>query len=83
MGAPDKDPHPRATPQTMTAVVARGRSLSLNGRRHGPGTMVELPVDEHAHLLAAGFLLDPRVKEIAPGIGPQFQGAVNGIVRPV
>jgi hypothetical protein len=66
----------------VTASVARGRSLRLNGVAHGPGTVVELSVDEHAHLLAAGFLHDPRITQLTPGVGPQFAGVVNGVVRP-
>lgn len=69
-------------PHMVTASVARGRTVSLNGRSHGPGTVVELSVDDHAHLLAAGFLHDPRIQQITPGVGPQFAGPVNGVVRP-
>ncbi len=73
---------PEPSPEMMTATVARGRTVVLAGRSHGPGTVLELSVDDHAHLLAAGFLVDPRVPLLVPGIGPMFTGATNGIVRP-
>jgi hypothetical protein len=49
-----------AVPHLVKAVVAPGRSLSLNGHRFGPGEHVELSVEDHAHLISSGFLYDPR-----------------------
>lgn len=81
MAVPDKGASAPAS-QKVTGVVAQRRSVSLNGRLHGPGTVLELPADEHAHLLAAGFLHDSRTLQLTPSAGPQFQGPVNGVVRP-
>ncbi len=55
-------------PHLLEATVARGRTLSLNGVKHGPGSVVELTADEHAHLLRAGFLHDPRIVQPKPGM---------------
>jgi hypothetical protein len=66
----------------MTGTVARGRTVVLAGRSHGPGTVLELSVEDHAHLLSTGFLVDPRVPQLVPGIGPMFAGGANGVVRP-
>jgi hypothetical protein len=69
------------SPQTMSGVVARGRTVSLAGRQHGPGTLLEgLSVEDYAHLLSTGFLTDPRVPQLVPSNGPQFTGAVDGVV---
>lgn len=81
MAAPDKGASAPA-PQMVTGVVAQRRTVRLDGRSHGPGTVLDLPVDDYAHLLATGFLHDPRVQQIAPSAGPQFQGPVDGVVRP-
>jgi hypothetical protein len=41
--------------------VPRGRTVSLAGRQYGPGTLLEdLSVEDHAHLLATGFLQAER-----------------------
>jgi hypothetical protein len=76
------EPAPAAA-SLLTATVARGRTVMHAGRAHGPGTVLQLSVDEHAHLLSTGFLVDPRVPQLTPGIGPQFNGPVNGVVRPL
>ncbi len=81
------DQKPAARPgeakqELVTASIAARRSLVINGQTHGPGTQVRLPVEEHARLLAAGFLHDTRVVQLEPGSGPQFRGPVDGVVRP-
>lgn len=80
MAAPDKG---APAPKMVTGVVAQRRTVSLDGRRNGPGTMLELSPDEHAHLLAAGFLHDARLPQLTPSNGPQFQGPVDGVVKPI
>ena len=73
---------PARPAETVLAAVAARRCLIINGQTHGPGTQVRLPVDEHARLLAAGFLHDSRIVQIEPSAGPQFRGPVDGVVRP-
>jgi hypothetical protein len=72
----------QAAKVTLTGSVARGRTVIIDGQKQGPGTVVELPEDEYARLLSLGFLHDSRVPQLTPSAGPQFQGAVDGIVRP-
>jgi hypothetical protein len=71
-----------AKPEMVTASIAARRTLVVDGQAYGPGTQVQLSVEEHARLLAAGFLHDSRVVQIEPSMGPQFRGPVNGVVRP-
>ncbi len=66
-----------SAPAVHLATVAAGRTLSLNGVKHGPGSVVSLTVDEHAHLLRHGFLHDPRIAEIPTA---NHVGVVNGMV---
>lgn len=82
MAGPGKGAAEAAPAEMVTASVARGRTLVIDGHHHGPGTIVSLAVDEHAHLLRLGFLHDPRAPQLTPRTGPQFRGAVDGIVRP-
>ena len=50
-----------------TLFVARGRSVSLNGQLHAPGSMVTLPADEAEFLASRGFLQDtpPALTSVA------------------
>lgn len=70
------------SPAKLRAVVAERRSVVVDGRRHGPGSVIELHEDDHAHLLAAGFIHDSRIQQVAPSAGPQFSGPnANGVVK--
>ncbi|WP_157130282.1 hypothetical protein [Burkholderia pseudomallei] len=59
-------------------VVARGRSLMVDGKLHGPGAAISLPTDELDHLLAAGFVSRSEPEQSSgPGVrvgGLQIKG---------
>lgn len=78
-------------PALVHATVARGRTvrvgkavLGADGKVaridetvHGPGSTVELPEEEVAHLRARGFLTTPNAPEIAPAVGPVFESQAD------
>lgn len=75
--APVRDSKPPTdeleTKDCLAFVVARGRTVHVNGKPQGPGTAVDLPEDELEHLLAAGFVV--RAAEPAPtGAGVRVGG---------
>jgi hypothetical protein len=80
--------HEPAQP-TLKAAVAPGRSVIVDGVRHGPGTLVELPAIEVRRLMGLGFLSNPHAAEVPvqkaqdpqPFQGPQFRGPVEGVVK--
>jgi hypothetical protein len=52
-----------ATP-VQVMYVARGRTVSLNGTQHGPGTPLELSAEEREHFVKSGFLVaEPPILE--------------------
>jgi hypothetical protein len=74
---------------TITAAVAPGRTVVVDGRPQGPGTLVTLPAIEARNLMGLGFLLTPQRPAVAPVTkapkafqGPNFQGPVGGVVKP-
>lgn len=67
-------------PKMVQAAVAPRHTVMVGKRPCGPGTLVEFPEDEAAHLRAAGFLLDPNVPEAAAGQGPVY-GADGDMIR--
>ena len=54
-------------------VVARGRTVHVDGKPQGPGTVVDLPDDDLEHLLAAGFVVRPA-EQAAVGAGVRVGG---------
>jgi hypothetical protein len=83
MAAPAKTGAPAAgAPELITSAVAHGRTVVSEGRRYGPGALVELPADETARLLGLGFLHNPQAVEIETGMGPVFGPKQPNVVRP-
>jgi hypothetical protein len=77
-----------ATPM-VTAAVAPGRTVVVDGRPQGPGTLVTLPAMEARSLMGLGFLLSQQRPAAAPETqapkafqGPNFHGPVGGVVKP-
>ncbi|HTB47009.1 MAG TPA: hypothetical protein VK741_25555 [Acetobacteraceae bacterium] len=82
-------------PKTMRAAVAPDRTVVIGTPRMlnkndpgtqqelGPGSLVELPVDEAIRLIKAGFLLDPTGRVEAPpiGAGPVYDNDLTTGVR--
>jgi hypothetical protein len=54
------------------ATVARGRTVSVDGKSYGPGEEVTLAAGEIAQLRKAGFLTSPGEVELPRGDGPVF-----------
>lgn len=48
---------------------------------YGPGSEIELPVEEIERLRKAGFLIDTAQPEIAAGNGPVFRPSANETLR--
>jgi hypothetical protein len=72
-----------AAPALLKAIVAQGRTVMHGGRRHGPGEAVELSHEDHGHLLARGFIQDPRTAlQPRGGVGGGI-GAATNMVRKV
>lgn len=44
----------------VNAIVAKRRSIDIDGKLYGPGAIVELAPDEAFDLLEKGFVVDPR-----------------------
>ncbi|TCK39652.1 hypothetical protein B0G84_4992 [Paraburkholderia sp. BL8N3] len=54
------------------ATVARGRTVSIDGKTYGPGEEVSLAPAEIAQLRKSGFLTTPGEVELPRGEGPMF-----------
>lgn len=54
------------------ATVARGRTVTVDGKNFGPGEEVSLPADEIKQLRISGHLTTPGVVEPPRGDGPVF-----------
>lgn len=63
---------PDALPETVDCIVAKGRTVVVNGKNFGPGAAITLPREEALSLRALGFLADDGVAVIATGDGPTF-----------
>lgn len=69
----------------VRASVAPGHTVMvgpLPQKAHGPGTIVELPADEAASLMRAGFLQDPDVAPVMIAPGPTFGQEGNMVTSP-
>lgn len=58
--------------ETLDCVVAKGRTVVVNGKNCGPGVTINLPRDEALSLTSLGFLVDDGAVVIATGEGPTF-----------
>ncbi|MGZ7176011.1 hypothetical protein [Burkholderia gladioli] len=60
----------------VTAIVARGRTVKVNGKSVAAGKEVTLPAAEVAQLRSAGYLVDPKASEVPRNdggtIGPRL-----------
>lgn len=63
---------PDAQPETVDCVVAKGRTVVVNGKNCGPGATINLPCEEALSLKSLGFLVDDGAAVIATGDGPTF-----------
>lgn len=61
-----------AAEKPARATVARGRTVTIDGKNFGPGEEVSLPADEIKQLRASGHLATPGVVEAPRGDGPVF-----------
>ncbi|WP_434715507.1 hypothetical protein [Paraburkholderia sp. A3RO-2L] len=73
MAAPDKG--------ASRATVARGRTITIDGKQVGPGEEVSLPASEIAQLRKAGFLTTPGEAELPRGDGPVFSPSDGPTVK--
>jgi len=68
----------------VKAVVARGRTITVEDKSFGPGSLVDLPAEEVTRLKALGFLVVAE-GEIAPALPtgePVNEGVtVNGVAN--
>jgi hypothetical protein len=74
---PDRNPNDQPCDHSEQAapdyVVARGRSVYIEGKSYGPGSPVELPDAQLKHLLQAGFIA-PSVVEPTAAVGVRVGG---------
>jgi hypothetical protein len=85
MGGPRKDsdkPEGEAGVQPAY-VVARGRTVNVDGKSFGPGKPVIPPADDIPHLLRCGFIVSADAASDAPTQGVRVGGLqIRGGTRP-
>ena len=85
MAGPRKDsekPEGEAVVQTAY-VVARGRTVNVDGKSFGPGQSVTPPVDDIPHLQKCGFIVPTDGESDAPAAGVRVGGLqIRGGTRP-
>jgi hypothetical protein len=73
---------PRKDSAAASYVVARRRTVKVDGKSFGPGQAVTPPADDVAHLLRLGFILEKDEAE-APAQGVSVGGfQIRGGTRP-
>lgn len=72
-----------ASPELVEAVVARGRSvIDGTGERRLAGETARILKGEVASLRAAGFIVDPKAKELPVQEGPKITASDGpGVTR--
>lgn len=72
MGGPRKDPEKSGSEADVQAayVVARGRTVNVDGKSFGPGQSITPPAEDVEHLLKSGFIVpvDAENAEATPGV---------------
>jgi hypothetical protein len=85
MGAPTKEadkPKVEAVAQPAY-VVARGRTVSVDGKSIGPGKPVTLAAADIPHLLKGGFIVPAEAESDEPTQGVRVGGLqIRGGTRP-
>ena len=93
---PDKQPEPQVevkvveqkAPETRQVIVAQGRTVQHGVRHHGPGALIDMPLEDAAHLFAHGFVAYPETPPAAPAApqpnlrGPMVNGRPGGVIQP-
>jgi hypothetical protein len=74
MSAQDKQQQGNALVKvkTVSAVVANGRTIYADGKKHRPGDNVELLITEAERFRRLGHIVDPDVAPLPTGSGPTF-----------
>ena len=58
------------TEKTITAKVAKRKSVDIDGKLYGPGSLIDLPVSEAESLYEKGFIVEPDEQPAAEKADP-------------
>jgi hypothetical protein len=59
--------------ETIEVMVAKRKSVDVDGVLHGPGAKLTLPLSEAKALYEKGFIAEPDDDAVDAGVGPSIQ----------